>query len=282
MKTYHFSVLRLSSDKTRGEVINVGAVLFPTGEEPRVVVMASLNKLRALDATWTTQKLAAWSDNITKILASQHGIKNQVSVLARFGFCEADAVGMFTAETQEELVKKVGVLKRTYVANRTIDEQQPREKRTRLQTALRKQFSRMHVLGHTAADVANHLVVANLPVPEYPELKNDFVYKNGVYRITQTIDYNVATDGLHQKLQEACVKGTAAGLAFRAYGPDTKRYAVVDIPEAYRDATDAHIDLLLAQGFEVFQFNDAASMSEYLKVAAPLEREIGGGATSNS
>lgn len=274
MNTYHFSVLRLSSDKTRGEVINVGVVLFSPDEAPRVIMMATLNKLRALDVTWTSQKLAAWSSNIAAILASQRGIRAQVSALARFGFCEADAVGMFIAESPEELAKKVGAIKRTYVANRAHDEQQPREKRTRLQTALRNQFSKMHVLGHTADDVANHLVVPNLPVPDHPELKSDFVYKNGVYRITQTIDYNVAADGLHQKLQEACVKGTAAGLAARAYGPSTKRYVVVDIPEPFKDATDAHIDLLIAQGFEVFQFNDSASMREYLQVAAPLGSSV--------
>jgi hypothetical protein len=35
------------------------------------------------------------------------------------------------------------------------------------------------------------------------------------------------------------------------------------------DATDAHVDLLLAQGFEVFHFGDRQSMGEYLQRATP-------------
>lgn len=267
--TYHYSVLRLSTDRLRGEVINVGVVLFHQGEAPRTIVMATLNKLRAIDAKWDTQQLAAWSANIDQIIASGTSVREQLLALSRFGFCEPDAVGMFVAETAADLADKLNAIKATFVANKVRADQPKREKRTRLQTALRDQFQRMHVLGHEPSDIANHLVVPNMPVPAYPELKNDFVYKNGVYRITQTLDYNVAPDSLHNKLQEACVKSTAADLAARNYGPGTKRYVVVDIPAAFADAADQHVDLLLAQGFEVFHFNDSLSMSQYLSRATP-------------
>ena len=108
-----------------------------------------------------------------------------------------------------------------------------------------------------------------MPVAGYPELKSDFVYKNGTYRITQTIDYHVAPDSLHNKLTEVCVKSTAAELAMKEYGQETKRLAVLDIPEEYLDATDAHIDLLSAQGFEIFHFNKHESMTKYLAKAVP-------------
>lgn len=267
--TYHYTVLRLASDKTRGEVINAGIVLFQPNEKPRVMVLATLNKLRALDAAWDSQRLAAWAVNIETILRHNTGMVAQLQALGRFGFCNPDAIGMFIAENEAELAQKINTIKLAYVANKAKEAPPRREKHTKLQTALRNQFNRMHVLGHDAADIANHLVVANMPVPAYPELKNDFVYKNGVYRITQTLDYNVAPGSLHNKLQEACVKSTAADLAVREYGADTERYAVVDIPEAYMDTADAHIDLLLAQGFKVFHYRDRSSMDKYLHAATP-------------
>lgn len=270
---FHYAVLRLASDKTRGEVINAGIVLFNHEVRPRVIVLATLNKLRALDAAWDSQRLAAWTANIETILLSSAGMSAQLQALGSFGFCNPDATGMFMADGDAELAQKIDAIKHTYVANKAREASYKREKRTKLQTALRNQFSRMHVLGHEATDIANHLVVANLPVPAYPNLKNDFVYKNGVYRITQTMDYNVAPDSLHNKLNEACVKSTAADLAAREYGADTRRYAVVDIPEAYRDAADAHLDLLLAQGFEVFHYRDPQSMGEYLRTAAPASQD---------
>ena len=270
---FHYTVLRLASDKTRGEVINAGIVLFHHEVRPRVFVLATLNKLRALDAAWDSQRLAAWTANIETILNGSVGMSAQLQALGCFGFCNPDSTGMFMADSDAELAQKIEAIKHTYVVNKAKAALPTRQKRTKLQTALRNQFSRMHVLGHEATDIANHLVVANLPVPAYPDLKIDFVYKNGVYRITQTMDYNVAPYSLHNKLHEACVKSTAADLAAREYGADTRRYAVVDIPDAYMDTADAHLDLLLAQGFEVFHYRDADSMGEYLRTAAPAAQD---------
>ncbi|GAA4424656.1 DUF3037 domain-containing protein [Acidovorax lacteus] len=267
--TYHYVVLRLAPDPMRGEVINVGMVLFHEGEPPRIVIMATLNKLRAIDASWDTPRLAQWAQNIQTILDHRPGVRAQVDALGMFGFCEPDAVGSFMAATQQELQERIGAIKAKYVANKATEDKPKREKRTRLQTALREQFKKMQVLGTEAGDLKNHLVVPNVPVPGHDELKSDFVYKNGVYRITQTLDYNVAPDSMHNKLLEACMKSTAGDLAMAAYGKDTQRFAVVDIPEALADAADSHIDLLIARGFEIFRFDDKASMAEYIERAAP-------------
>ena len=267
--THHYVVLRLAPNDLRGEVINVGIVLLSPDQAPQTIVMATLNKLRALDSSWSTQKLNAWRENINAILANYSTPSAQVQALGRFGICDADAVGVFTAATAEETARELGRIKAVYIANRQREDAPKREKRTRLQTVLREQFKKMQVLGETMDDIAAHLVVPNVPVIGYPELKADFVYKNGTYRVTQTIDYNVSRDSLHSKLAEACVKSTAAELAFKAYGPATKRLAVLDIPEAYADVTDAHIDLLIAQGFEVFHFTDEKSMAEYMTKAVP-------------
>ena len=268
--TYHYVVLRLATDDLRGEVINVGLVLFNGTERAQVHVMATLNKLRALDATWDSFRLGQWTENVRMIAEQPKPPAEIIQNLSAFGFCDGDAVGMFIAENPTQLSENLTEIKVAYIANRATAERAKRDRRTRLQTALREQFKRMHVLGETPDDLAQHLVVANVQVPAYPELKSDFLYKNGVYRVTQTIDYHVSPDSLHNKLSEACVKSTAAELALKAYGPDTKRFAVLDIPAEFEDAANAHVDLLLAQGFEVFHFGDPASMDKYLKQAAPL------------
>lgn len=267
--TYNYVVLRLAVDQMRGEIINIGIVLWGPQEPARPVMMATLNKLRAIDASWSSQKLGAWVNNIHTILANYPSPSAQVQALERFGFCEGNAVGMLTADTSEELARQLTRIKAVYVSNKHREDAPKREKRTRLQTAMRDQFKRMQVLGDTVDDLAAHLVVANVPVAGYPDLKSDFVYKNGTYRITQTIDYHVALDSLHNKLMEACVKSTAAELAAKGYGADTKRLAVLDIPKEFADSTDGHVDLLLAQGFEVFHFCDSQSMGRYFERAVP-------------
>jgi hypothetical protein len=272
-KTYHYVVLRLAADKMRGEVINVGVVLFKEGDHPRSIAMATLNKLRAIDSSWSTARLFKWIENINAILAGSKSssVTKQIEVLERFGVCDSRAVGMFYAETQDELNERLLEIKRLYVSNSAKPDKAKGTKRTRLQTALRDQFKHMQILGANIDDLNNHLVVPNVPIPSHPDLKSDFVYKNGVYRITQTIDYRVAPDSLHNKLAEACVKSTAAELAAKAYGEGTLRLAVLDIPEEFIDSTDTHVDLLLAQGFEVFHFNNNQSMASYIQKAAPME-----------
>lgn len=270
--TYHYLVLRLATDDLRGETINVGFVLFHDGDKPKVLLAATLNKLRAIDATWDTPRLARWTENVRRLVDQQGSVRAVISTLGSFGLCDPNAIGMFTADTPAEVEKNLAEIRTTYVSNKSRETLPKRDKRPRLQTLLKEQFKRMHVLGSGVDDLAEHLVVANVPVPQHSGLSTDFVYKNGVYRITQTVDYHVAPDSLHNKLSEVCVKSTAAELAMKSYGDNTERFAVLDIPEPFLDATDAHVDLLNAQGFEVFYYNDAQSMANYLTKAAPLSR----------
>jgi hypothetical protein len=176
---------------------------------------------------------------------------------------------MFNADSADEISKNLLEIKKIYISNKSHQEKIKGTKRTRLQTALRDQFRKMQILGDSEEDLNNHLVVSNVPIPNYTDLKSDFVYKNGVYRVTQTIDYRVSKDSLHHKLSEACVKSTAAELAVKSYGSDTLRLAVLDIPEEFKESTDAHVDLLIAQGFQIFHFTDQQSMASYISQAAP-------------
>jgi hypothetical protein len=272
--THHYVVLRLAADRLRGEIINVGIVLFSETAPPRAIMMATLNKLRALDADWNSERLHAWADNINTILQHYRAPAACLQALGRFGFCDPNAIGTFQASSETELAQQISDIKTTYVANRAAAPTLKKPRKTRLQSALREQFRRMQVMGESAEDVAAHLVVANMPVPECPGLKTDFLYKNGVYRLTQTLDYRISPDALPSKLTEACVKSTAAELAVRHYGANTARLAVVDIPDELLDATDTHIDLLLTQGFEVFHFGNPAQMASYYQRAAPRQADL--------
>lgn len=269
MATYYYVVLRLVPDAMRGELINIGIALFSKDGAARIITMATLNKLRAIDSSWDAKRLAEWSGNVQSIVNSKNKISDQIKALEIFGFCEKESTGMFVADSESTLNERILEIKTKYVSNKDRADRPKREKKTRLQTALRDQFKKMHVLGTQIGDLSDHLVVANVPVPGHDELKTDFVYKNGVYRLTQTLDYNVAPDSLHNKLAEACVKSTAAEMAAKSYGENTIRLVVVDVPPELANAADSHIDLLYARGFEIFRFDDPVSMAEYLEKAVP-------------
>ncbi len=262
---YHYVVLRLKTNDLRNEIINVGIVLFDESLKPTVLTMAPLNKLRAIDTSWDAARLSQWTMRVHDVVDMAKDAKELLATLDHFGYCDQKAIGMFMASSKREVDENISEIKRVYVANKSGAEKQPREKKSKLQILLKEQFERMQVLGSTMEDLGNHMVVPNVPVPEHPGLKSDFLFKNGVYRITQTIDYNVAPDSLHNKLSEACVKSTAADLAVGRYGSETKKFAVLDVPEEYMNSVDSHIDLLIKKGFEVFNFRHSESIVKYFE-----------------
>lgn len=266
---YYYVVLRLAPDSVRGEIINVGIVLFSKDKQPQSILMAPLNKLRAIDATWDSLRLNEWSKKLNALLERNPDPTTAIQTISKCGFCQSESVGFFIAQNANELAANIKDIRDTYIANKVGADKQKKERRTRLQTALRDSFRKMHVFSDSISDLSSRLVVSNVPVPLHPDLKSDFVFKNGVYRVTQTIDYKVSPDNLHNKLSEACVKSTAAELALKSYGTGTLRLAVVDIPDELAEATDSHIDLLHAQGFEVFKFTDDAGMADYYRKATP-------------
>ncbi len=263
---YHYVVLRLKTNDLRNEIINVGIVLFDESLKPTVITMAPLNKLRAIDTSWDAARLSQWTMRVHDVVDMAKDAKELLATLDRFGYCDKKAIGMFMASSKREVDENIAEIKRIYVANKSGAERQQKEKKSKLQILLKEQFERMQVLGSTMEDLANHMVVPNVPVPEHPGLKSDFLFKNGVYRITQTIDYNVAPDSLHNKLSEACVKSTAADLAVGKYGSETKKFAVLDVPEEFLNAVDSHIDLLHTKGFQIFHYREPASISKYFSV----------------
>lgn len=270
MTTYFFSVLRLVPNNLRDEIINVGvALLRPNEPKPQIITMAPLNKLRAMDEKWNTKRLVQWKENLEEIVSNCKDQQTALQEMAAFGFCSAEPTGFFMANDEKQVQTELRRLRQTYVTTtkEKSDKTQTQSARNKLHAAIKSQFERMHVLGQTKEDLLSHLVVPRVPVPKYPELKSDFLYKNGVYRITQTIDYKVTPEYVPNKLQEVCVKATAARLAMDEYGSDTVKLAVVDVPDECAAAADNQIDMLLNSGFMVYKFGDATQMGEYIKNA---------------
>lgn len=262
-KIYRYVVLRLAPDFMRGETMNVGIVLFPSEGKPEVIVSAPLQKLRALDADWSAKRVTEWSHHVRELVDTADDIEACVKTLSHLGYCVPGTPGMFVASTEMEFAQELNEIKDIYVNPKGFTRKSGRERRPRLVSELKNQFKRMQRLGKSIDDLTQHLVVPNVPVPDHPDLKADFVYKNGVYRITQTLDYRVSVQGAHQKISEACTKTIAAQLAKQSWGEDTVKLAVVNIPEEIADIADPHIDMLLAQGFSIYHSNIPEDLAKY-------------------
>lgn len=260
---YEFVVLRLTPDPMRGETINAGLIVFNPDSTITVRVSAPLHKLRALDATWGRAKVADLENRVQDAIAHLETTRERVRMLASLGLCRSGEPGFFFAN-RSAVAQEIRDIESMYVVPPGSDFRGPTNA---LLKELLSRLRGMSLLGTTIEDLANHLAVAHVPIPGNPDLKGDLVYKNGVYRITQTVDYRVAPVAARRKVSEVCTKVMATTQAAKHWGDGLKKFAMIRVPEAVADIADPHIDLLLADGFEVFHYDKPDDLARYHDMA---------------
>jgi len=257
-ENYEFVVLRLSPDPMRGETLNAGLIVFAQDGSVDVKIGAALGKLRALDDSIDRRYLATVRQRIMELVSYEGTTEDKVARLADFGFCSRRSPGFFTSN-RTSYRDHVRELEEVYVVPAGI----VRNQRSRLLDELLERLRSMSLLGSEESDLNRHLAVPSLPIPLHPDLKGDLVYRNGVYRITQTVDYQVAAAAAHKKISEVCTKVMAADLARRSWGDNLRKYAVVRVPETVASIADPHLDLLHAQGFDIFHYDNGDDLARY-------------------
>ncbi|OXS92657.1 DUF3037 domain-containing protein [Pandoraea apista] len=260
-KFYEYVVLRLAPDAIRGESINVGLAIFPQDESPVTRISASLAKVRQLDASWNSSRADRFRDAVQEIIVDQNrSIDERISLLAALGYCLPGEPGFFYA-SPSTLAEEIRLVEAQYITAK--NEPNRRAPRSKLHQEIAQRFKSMKLLGKTADDLLDHLVVPHVAIPGTPDLKADFVYKNGVYRITQTLDYRVSSQGARQKIAEACTKVTAAQQGQKVWGDTTMKFALVCVPGEVADIADSHLDLLYASGFKIFHADKPKELASY-------------------
>ena len=260
---YEFVVLRLTPDPMRGETINAGLIIFNPDSSINIRVTASLQKLRALDETWGRSDIATLENKIRDVVACSENTDERVKALSSLGLCRPGQPGFFMAN-KSSVSQEIRELERLYI---TPPGSGHSGNQNNLLRDLISRLKAMSLLGSSVDDLAHHLAVPHVSIPGNPDLKGDLVYKNGVYRITQAIDYRVSPQAARRKVSEVCTKVMATTQASKHWGDNLKKFAMVQVPDTVADIADPHIDLLLADGFEVFHFDRQDDLARYHEVA---------------
>lgn len=256
---YEFVVLRLTLDPMRGETINVGLVIFNPDGHISIRIRGALNKIRSLDTDWGKSQIRELEEHVLSVAATLATTEERIEALATLGLCRPGQPGFFFAN-KTEVAREIRDLESMYVVPAGSNQRLPANA---LLKELMAKLRGMSLLGTSIDDLEHHLAVPHVPIPDNPDLKGDLVYKNGVYRVTQTVDYRVAPKFAHRKIQEVCVKVMATTQAAKHWGADLKKFAVIQVPDAIADIADSHIDLLLADGYNIFHFDRRDDLARY-------------------
>lgn len=264
-----YSLLTMRPDPERIDVLCIGAlVLTPDGAWQ--VLTPGKEKLESIGHIGASRRLMAMAVNLRELLADCEKLADARAMLERMQSTLRlhEFEGVFSFDSIVDFQRQVDAISQeSIIVQKHADETQIRQKpaKPRVRAKLRRHFSEMGVLAATGDMNADHKVVPNYPIEPKHGLKAEFALKNSVWHITETVDFDVAAEGVRNKIFEAQAKCLVMRAAKDIFGPKTKRYIVVHGSDA--DHASSSIDLLSTVG-ELFMTESNEDMTNYLNLIA--------------
>lgn len=265
----HYSLLTMRPDPERIDMLCVGALVL-SGNGAWNVLTPGLEKLNLLGYGDAARRLMAMSVNLKALLDDCDTLANARSMLThmRSTLSLHEFEGMFTFTSNEDFSRHIHAITLESVIIPSMPEEKfapQRVAKTQVRAKLRRHFSEMGILAKTGDTNADHKVVPNYPLSQKHGLKAEFALKNSVWHITETVDFDVATEGVRHKTFEAQAKCLVLHAAQDILGPKTKRYIVVNGGQAEHALNS--IDLLSTVG-DLYMTESNEDMTAYLNTMA--------------
>lgn len=265
----HYSLLTMRPDPERIDTLCVGALVI-SDDGAWNVLTPGIEKLNVLGHGSAARRLMAMSVNLKALLEDCLTLTEARSMLAylRSTLALHDFEGMFSFSSNEEFSRQIHAITIESIIIPKISEEKfipQRITKPQVRAKLRRHFSEMGILAKTGDINADHKIVPNYPLSEKHGLKAEFALKNSVWHITETVDFDVAMEGVRHKTFEAQAKCLVLRAAQDILGSKTKRYIVVNGGTAEHASNS--IDLLSTVG-DLFMTESNEDMTTYLNTMA--------------
>ena len=194
---YDFSVLRLVPDTVRGEVINIGIVVFK-GDGLDVRLRPTMTRARSIYPEFNDELLNEAVKNLQRLGSVDLSPIELHRGLSHIGPLALGDLGYFTAkdDSLESYEANIVRLLNIFVAapkTSTVSEHRPS---SRLAAGVRGIFRREKVLAKSGdvGALQEHKIVPAWPLPNGSDLKADLALKNGIMRVCEIVDLSVGSD----------------------------------------------------------------------------------------
>jgi hypothetical protein len=262
LPSFEFRVIRYEPDARRGERVNIGLLVkTPSGVE--VVLLKNMSKALAISpqVSFHVSLQADLTDMYSDF--AKHGTLDSAESLGEFTLSKA---GNFFCEASELPAQIEAAMKRLVIPARRPS---TREGTTRLHTDIKRQFKQNGVLATEPEQIKDHKVVAGFEFPGDEELSADFAFKNGVWTLTQVIDYRSGSAAAAaKKIKEVSLKAISLDQALK----DTDRLlgdklevvnsAIVWVPDELTEVVAPQIDIL-GDYAKIFRFQSQREQAQY-------------------
>lgn len=196
-RSFEFSVLRLMPDPARGEMVNLGIVIFHEGEI-EIRLGEVMTRARLFHPDFTPTALHEGVAVLKRLGAIKLSSKDRHIALKGIGPFALGDLGYFSVEDgkQETYEGHVSRLLRIFAGPVHAEFKKSRSI-SRLNTDVRKVFRAAKVLAHLgdAGAIEEHKIVPEWPIPTRPSLSADLALKNGIMRVCKIVDLQLNDEG---------------------------------------------------------------------------------------
>jgi hypothetical protein len=267
MITFKYSVIKYMPSAKRGEVVNVGLVIF-TDSKVDVRILNASGKARLLDGVSTAENLdslkkgiesiASWASNSDEAIRFLKTFDSSTSYLSEIAFFVLEDIQQYDSRVTHlfnELVKPFSSKERT-------------AKVSRIHTYVKNIFNGMDLLGRDADDLSRHKVVQNYPLNEKTGFTADFLLKNGKFHITEAIDFNL--NDHNAKFKETTMKVMTFMEGRKLLGADSSRYFIYFANSEKEKELSSHINLAQDYSDKIFNLQSKEQHAEYFSLISTL------------
>ncbi|ELY1990396.1 DUF3037 domain-containing protein [Vibrio harveyi] len=202
MQWFDYAVVRYMPNPMRGEVVNIGLIVFKDTIDIRLLKSAS--KLRMLDNSSSQKMMLEVKHSLVSLSDYAATAEEFNNLLASFpGGITLSETASFSVDHFSQYESKVEKLFEALIKPYSVRESSNRTN-TRLITTLKRKFSSIELLAKDESGLSEHKIVSNYMLNEATGLTADFLLKNGKFHLTEVIDYDVLDT--KSKLKETTMK----------------------------------------------------------------------------
>lgn len=261
---FDYALIRYTPNPKRGETINVGLIVFlNTGIDVRV--LNSSAKVRMLDGLSSQVDITKLQESMLKLSQLATTPDQQYDLLSKFNsgvFLSGKAKFAIDdmGQYQDKVAKLFSDLVKPFASKEKITHT------ARLATQLKNKFATLDILAKDASDLSRHKIVPNYPLSEKTGICADFLLKNGVYHLTEVVDFN--TNDIQAKFKETSLKIITFMAGQKELNGEVKRYFVYSATVRKEAEITHHLNLVDDYCEKMFNVDSKEDYAKYFGMIA--------------
>jgi hypothetical protein len=268
MKWFKYALIRYMPDPIRGEIVNIGIVVF--NDTLDIYLLKSASKLRMLDNDSSQQIMQSVHTSLLKIYELSPDVDSFCSLVSTLpGGIKLSSLATFSVDHLSQYNVKV-----TNLFEKLVKPYASKESKTvhntRLITQLKRKFKSIELLAKDVSELSEHKIVSNYVLNESTGISADFLLKNGKFHLTEVIDYDVADT--KAKYKETAMKLMTFAEGEKTLDGEVSSYFVYSA--SAKTERDVIQQINLAESYSSKIFN-IASRQDYASYFQLIESAVG-------